>query len=259
MNIERLTHLKNKLDQFRPIPPSLLDTINKKFKLEWTYHSNAIEGNTLTLQETAFFLREGLTSKGKTLQEYLEAQNHAEAIDYLQDIIKENGQITESLIKELHALLMKGINTILTGTEGAQVQIITPGKYKTKPNHVLTLDGELHYYCDPVKVPEEMEKLVAMINYKNEDMHSVELAARVHHRFVALHPFDDGNGRVARILMNLLLMKEGYPPVVIKNEKREEYYKALMEADRGNIDPFLNLIANELENSLSVMLEIVTR
>ena len=255
MEFEKLDKLKNKLDNYRPIPPEIMEFIDKKFKIDWTYNSNAIEGNTLSKQETSFFLQEGLTSKGKTLQEYLETQNHAKAIDWLNEIVKNKRPITESLIKELHALLLKGIEYIWIGPPDERVKKeITPGKYKSKPNHVITVDGEIHKYCEPLKVPDEMEKLIDFIN--NSKLHPVELAARVHHRFVAIHPFADGNGRVARLLMNLIFMKEGFVPVIIKNEDREEYYKALMEADKGNFDVFLSLIAGEEERSLKIMLEI---
>ncbi len=253
MFFEEIDVLKNELDSFRPLPPELMETINKKFKLEWTYNSNAIEGNTLTLQETAYFLQHGLTSKGKPLRDYLEAQNHAEAIDWLKEVISEKRPITEGFIKELHALLLKGIEHIWVGPAGNRVKKkITPGQYKTEPNHVLTLDGEIHYYCEPVRVPEEMEKMVEMINAAQ--YHPVELSARVHHGLAAIHPFDDGNGRVSRFLMNLILIKNGYLPVIIKQERREDYYKALKKADEGKMDDFIQLVALEEKNSLQTVI-----
>ncbi len=109
MNFNEIEKLKDKLNSCRPLSPNQMEIIERKLKIEWTYNSNAIEGNTLTMQETSFFLQHGLTSKGKTLKEYLEAQNHADAIDFIKDIIKDNRKITEGLIKEIHALLLKGI------------------------------------------------------------------------------------------------------------------------------------------------------
>lgn len=256
MKFKKIDELKEKLDSFRPLPPELMEVIDEKFKIDWTYNSNAIEGNTLTLQETAFFLQHGLTSKGKTLKEYLEAQNHAEAIDLLKEITKEKRPISEALIKELHALLLKGINYVWVGPKDNRVKKdITPGKYKNQPNHVVTIEGKIHKYCEPLKVPEEMEKLVQFIN--NSKLHPVELAAMAHYKFVAIHPFDDGNGRLARLLMNLILMKNGYLPVVIKNELREEYYRALMKADEGNTEDFINLIAKETVNSLQIVVNVI--
>lgn len=258
MIFEDIDKLKCRLDSLRPIHPEIMEIIDKKFKIDWTYNSNAIEGSSLSLQETSFFLQYGLTSKGKPLKDYLEAQNHAEAIDWLRDIIKEKKPITEGLIKELHALLFKGIDYIWVGPPDIRVKKkISPGKYKTEPNYVITLEGEIHYYCEPIRVPEEMEKLVKMIN--NSLYHPVELSARAHYKLVAIHPFDDGNGRVARLLMNLILMKYGYVPVVIKQENREDYYKALMKADAGEMDDFIQLVAAEERNSLRLILEIIEK
>ncbi len=258
MLYNKLDDLKNKLDRLRPIPPEIMEMVDKKFIIDWTYNSNAIEGNTLSKQETTFFLEYGLTSKGKTLKDYLEAQNHVEAIRWLKDIIKRKRPISESLIKELHSLLLKGIDYIWVGPPGERIQReLLPGKYKDKPNHVITMDGEIHRYCEPLKVPDEMERLVNFINHS--DLHPVELAARAHYKLVAIHPFVDGNGRLARLLMNLLLMKKGFVPVIIKNEAREAYYKALMEADRGDLICFINLIAQEEERSLEMIIKYAER
>ena len=255
MDFKKIDTLKNELDRLRPLPPELMEVVDQKFLIDWTYNSNAIEGNTLTLQETTFFLEHGLTSKGKTLKEYLEAQNHAEAIEWLKEITKHNRPITESFIKELHALLLKGIDFIWVGPKNNKVKKpITPGRYKTQSNHVITLDGKIYKYCEPLKAPEEMEKLIQLINDTNH--HPVELAARVHCKFVSIHPFDDGNGRVARLLMNLILMKYGYLPVVIKNDLREDYYRVLMKADTGAITDFIKLLVREEENSLKMVINV---
>ncbi len=256
MSFKDVDKLKAELDNYRPLSPELMEAIDEKFKIDWTYNSNAIEGNTLTLQETSFFLQHGLTSKGKTLQEYLEAQNHAEAIDWIKDIIKDKRALTEGLIKELHALLMKGIQYIWVGPRDNRVQKdITPGKYKTQPNHVITINGHIHKYCEPIKVPEKMGKLVNFIN--NSGLHPIELAAKAHHKLTAIHPFDDGNGRVARLVMNLILMQKGYLPVVIRKEKKEEYYRTLMKADEGDISDFIDMVVKEEINSLQLIINVI--
>lgn len=258
VQFDNLTELKNRLDKYRPLPPETMEILDKKFKIDWTYNSNAIEGNTMTLQETAFFLQEGLTSKGKTLKDYLEAGNHAEAIEFLKEIVKNNREITESLIKELHALLLKSIDYIWVGPrENRTKKRIYPGRYKTQPNHVITVDGTIHHYCDPVRVPEEMEKLITFINKNLENYHPVELAAKVHYRLVSIHPFDDGNGRVSRLVMNLIVMRAGYPPIVVKNETREDYYLALRKADKGDMKNLLSLFHDEMANSLGIMLQVL--
>ena len=249
--------LKSQVDSYRPIPPEKMELIDEKFTLEWTYHSNAIEGNTLSRQETAFFLKRGLTVQGKTMQEYLEVQNHVEAIESLKAIVKQDRRITQSLTKELHALLMHGIDFIWVGPKDNRVKRpLYPGKYKTEPNNVITMNGEVHHYCDPLLVPERMEKIVKLIQKGNS--HPVQLAAIAHYELVAIHPFADGNGRVGRLLMNLILMQRGHPPAVIKNEtKEEEYYRALMEGDKGDLESFVHLVATEVANSLQLMLDVL--
>jgi Fic family protein len=117
------------------------------------------------------------------------------------------------------------------------------------------LEGQTHYYCEPLRVPEEMERLLEMIN--TAGYHPVELSARVHHRLVAIHPFDDGNGRVSRLLMNLILLKNGYLPVIIRQEKREDYYRALMKADKGDMRDFIQLIAQEEKRSLQTVIGVL--
>lgn len=239
-----------KIQKQRPFSQELMKTLSQKFREDWTYHTNAIEGNTFTLQETAFFLREGLTIKGKTLREHLEVINHAEAIEYLHDAIRQR-DLTEGLIKEFHAILFQGVKSWAGGKP------IIPGAYKTEDNHVLTLSGEIHHYVPAVQVPSEMEKLLNWYRENQSTLHPVELAAGFHHRIAAIHPFPDGNGRVSRISMNFILMKAGFPPAIIRNENRQDYYKALGEADKGNLQPFIELVADEVKRSLEIMINVL--
>ncbi|MEK7812245.1 MAG: Fic family protein, partial [Candidatus Desantisbacteria bacterium] len=232
---EELDMLKEKLDNHRPIDVNKMATIREKLRIDWTYNSNAIEGNTLSRSETAFFLREGLTSKGKPLSEYLEAKNHVEAIDYLDEIVKGKRPLTEGLVKEYHALIMKDTEYIWIGPTNNRVKKkIEQGKYKYDNNHVIKLDGTIHYYCDYLQVQGEMEGLIRWYNENKDKLHSVELSAIFHHKFVAIHPFTDGNGRVGRLILNTILMQKGYTPAIIKMEDRQEYYQALDSADKGD-------------------------
>ncbi|MBU1953397.1 Fic family protein [Patescibacteria group bacterium] len=251
--------LKDKIAGRRPFPDDLNSTIQERLRIEWTYNSNAIEGNTLTFGETAFFLREGLTSEGKPLKDYLEAKNHAEAIDGLYEIILHKRRITESLIKELHAVLMKDMHfTVARNEKGAQVKKpLHAGKYKIMPNHVLTLSGKIHYYTDPLQVPGEMEKLVAWLA-GGKEIHPVEKAAIFHYRFVSIHPFDDGNGRLARLLMNLILMQSGYSPCIIMNAHRREYLTNLEKVDTAkDYASFIFFIGKELKKTLQTVFDII--
>lgn len=250
MKFQELTDLKERLDQYRPISADLMKTLTQKFREEWTYHTNAIEGNTMTLQETAFFLREGLTIKGKTLREHLEIVNHGEAIMFLQDAIRHR-DLSEGLIKEFHALLFEGVK----GWAGGKP--IRPGFYKLEDNHVLTPSGEIHYYVPAVQVPMEMANLMEWFSTNKNTIHPIELSAKFHHRFVAIHPSPDGNGRVSRLCMNFILMKAGYPPAIIRQEERLEYYLALEKADNGDDRSFIELVSSEVERSLKTMEKVL--
>jgi Fic family protein len=229
----------------------------EKLRAHWTYHSNAIEGNTLTLGETIFFLREGLTAEGKPLKDFLEAKNHAEAIDEVQSLIVDgNRSLSESLIKELHAIILKGItHTVAKNDQGETIQKpCSPGQYKTQPNHVLTLSGQIHRYVEPVDVPRQMNEMISQYEKSvAAGVNSVITAADVHYDFVRIHPFDDGNGRLARLVMNFILMKAGFVPVVIFFEKRREYLQALEKADQGDRDTFYAFILQSLLDTYELM------
>jgi len=218
--------LKRELDSKRPIPKETLRSLEDSINLEWTYNSNGIEGNTLTLRETQVVL-EGITVGGKSIKEHLEAINHEKAILYLNDLVKEKNPITEWNIKSIHQLILKDIDS-----ENA-------GRYRREN---VTIKGATHIPPDYMKVPELMEILV--LNYKNwNDFHPIIQAALLHGELVKIHPFVDGNGRTSRLLMNLDLMNRGYNPVVIKKENRLEYYEALDIAHTtGNYTDFVKLI-----------------
>ncbi len=246
--LRQVDQWQEKIAVFRPIHADRLQAVQDMLRIDWTYNSNAIEGNTLTYGETAFFLREGLTSEGKPLKDYLEAKNHAEAIDGLHEIIRGERSFTEGLIKELHGVLMKDIEfTFARGMQGALIKKpFHAGQYKLQPNHVLTLSGKIHYYTDPLHVKDEMEKLLAWCS-EARDLHPVEKAAIFHYRFVTIHPFDDGNGRMARLLMNLILMQAGYPPCIVRHVRRKTYLESLEKADVAHdTSVFVQFIVEEL-------------
>ena len=257
--IQKIEELQVKINLHKPFLKEVLKLWQEKLRIDWTYNSNAIEGNTLTYGETAFFLREGLTSEGKPLEDYLEAKNHAEAIDYLLNVVKEDREITEYFIKELHGLLLKDIHyTIAKGGNGQLIKKpLNAGKYKILPNHVLTISGKIHKYADPIHVKDEMEELIKWLN-KEKTLSIIEKACIFHYKFVAIHPFDDGNGRMARLLMNLILMKAKYPPCVIKNVNRRKYLESLELIDIGkDHQPFITFICEELLSTQKIMLDIL--
>ena len=257
---EEIEQLKNKVAQLKVLKPELLNTIQQNFIIEWTYNSNALEGNTLTLGETAFFLQQGLTSEGRPLKDFVETKNHAEAINSLEDFIVSKQPLTEYFIKSLHAVLLKDIDhTVALGGDGKRIQkTLQIGQYKTRPNHVLTLSGKIHHYTDPLQVHPEMEQLINWYKKQNIEENSINIAAELHYRFVNIHPFDDGNGRLARLLMNLILIKAGYPPCIIQNIHRKKYLELLEQTDRTkDLLHFKIFIAEELSRSLKIEAEIL--
>ncbi len=253
--LAEVTALKEALDRHRPLSKEKMAIMAEKLNIEWTYHSNAIEGNTLTLAETSFFLREGLTVEGKPLDDHLAAKNHYEAIHYLEECL--NLGISEALIKQIHGLLLKGIEYVVIGKGPTEFKKrVYPGQYKYDNNHVLLPDGSIHWYVDHLQVPGEMESLIKWYGDHRATLHPVELAAGFHHRLVAIHPFTDGNGRVARVIMNLILMQNQYPPAVIRNEQRREYFDALRKADGGDIAPFTDLVAQAVARTARLMVDV---
>ncbi len=222
--------LNKKLNSKRPISKEALKSLKDSINLEWTYNSNGIEGNTLTLRETQVVL-EGITVGGKSLKEHLEAINHEKAIQFLDDLIKDKDPITEWDIKNIHQLILKEIDDA------------NAGKYR---NENVRIKGANHIPPDYLIIPELMNKLI--INYQSwNKYHPIIKAALLHGELVKIHPFVDGNGRTSRLVMNLSLMNSGYVPVIIKKEKRLEYYNALDKAHTtGDYTDFVKLV-NELE------------
>jgi Fic family protein len=229
---KKIDQLKAQLDAHRPLPDAVVRNLHEDLVLRWTYHSNAIEGNTLTLMETKVVL-EGITIGGKSLREHFEAINHRDAIVFVEDLVQKKGALSEWDIRNIHQLALKNIDADNAGV------------YRTR--NVL-ISGARHMPPDQLLMSEKMAQFIADINSKT--LHPVERAAQVHTDFVGIHPFVDGNGRTARLLMNLELMKSGYPPVVIAVEQRLNYYQTLDAAHvDNNMQPFLEMIVSVVEKS----------
>lgn len=255
-----LDRLKAELDALRPLAPEQEQRVLQKFRLDWNYHSNAIEGNSLTLGETRSLLLHGLTAEGKPLRDHLDIKGHDEAVRGLEEIVHDDRPLTEQFIREMHQVLLgdEHYKAAYTATGQPTRQRIVPGQYKTSSNNVRTATGETFYFASPEETPARMNDL--LIWYRQEvempTLHPVALAAEFHHRFVGIHPFDDGNGRMSRLLMNLILMRHGYPITVIKADEttRNRYLAALSEADAGEPEPFLRFIIENVEASLRLMI-----
>jgi Fic family protein len=236
--LERVNQKKDRLNQLRPIPAIALEKLRESLMMEWTYHSNAIEGNTITLQETRVILSDGITVGGKTLREHFETLNHHEAIAALEEKVSQHYQLRASDIMHIHGLVLQRIEKEFAGRyRNAGVRIT--GANFTPPN--------------ALKVDDLMEELIEWVNEKNE-IPTIVKAMIFHHRMVWIHPFFDGNGRTVRLIFNLLLMSAGFPPAIILQQDRKKYYDALNKANQGNYEKLLLIVLQALERSLDIYL-----
>lgn len=238
--------LKEQLSTLRPLPEEALKKIQDALDIEYTYESNRIEGNTLTLQETALVVNEGVTISGKSMREHLEAINHTEAINYIKDIAKQDIEISERTIKEIHALILHGIDR-----ENA-------GRYRTVP---VMISGSTHMPPQPYLIEKQMEDFMLRFRQMEEEkVHPVLVAAYLHDELVRIHPFIDGNGRTSRLLMNLYLLRNGYVIITLKgsNDAKINYYKALEKSHTEHLtEDFQQLVVEAeiaaLQKYLSIM------
>jgi excisionase family DNA binding protein len=213
-------------------------------EIEYTYNSNAIEGNTLTLRETQLVIREGVTINGKSLNDHLEAKNHPKAIEYIESLAKQKDIVRilqEKDVLKIHELIFSGI-------------LENAGNYRNCQVYIEGSDQSPPSACE---IPDLMKQLLQWLNNNPEELRPIELAAVFHHKLASIHPFDDGNGRVSRLLTNLLLINNGYTLTTIKRIDRKKYYDTLQKADRGNLQPFVNFIARCVEQSLDIYLNAI--
>lgn len=241
--LQRITAKKQQLDQYRPLPPELVKNLDDWFRVELTYTSNAIEGNTLTRQETALVVEKGLTVDGKTLREHLEAVNHAGALDFVGMLAsKRREEFGEQDVLAIHQMILQSIDNL------------NAGRYRTVS---VRIAGSTVIMPNWAKVPDLMEQFYAWL-HQHSDQHPVWLAADAHFRFVSIHPFVDGNGRTARLLMNLLLMQDGYPPALIRKEDRRRYIASIEQGQLGGrLDDYYQVIGEAVERSLDIYLQAV--
>lgn len=242
-NYDRLFAKLSDLVKSRPLPPIALNRIKENMSIEWTYNSNSIEGNTLTLRETQLILQDGITVKGKSLREHFEAHNHDKAIDLLYGMVNQATNFRCFDILSLHSLVLRSIEDDYAGrVRNAGVRIT--GANFTPPS--------------ANKVSDLLDELVDFVNENPLGLNIIELATVFHHKFVWIHPFFDGNGRTVRLAMNLILMRAGFPPAIILKNDRKKYYDALNQANKGNYEKLLLLMLQALERSLNIYLAAVS-
>lgn len=232
------------LNKARPLSAKTVAKLREQLGLEMTYNSNAIEGNRLSLKETFLVISQGITIKGKSLKDHLEAKDHYEALNYLYELVEQGKRHTfsEVFIRSLQQLVVR------------ETDPKTAGTYR---QGLVRITGSTHIPPEAHEVPRLMRDLIEWTRDNQSKVHPIELAATVHHKIVHIHPFEDGNGRTARLVMNLLLMREGYPLGVILKNDRKRYYDTLEAADRGDYAPFVRFIAQAVERSINIYLQII--
>lgn len=235
---ERILRKRKELNNIKPFNHGALKKLKDSFNVELTYNSNAIEGNSLTLNETRLVLEEGITIGGKPLKEHLEVTNHQKAIEFVETLLK-NQKIEDIDILNIHAIILDRIDPHNAGIYRKCGVRITGTKY-IPPN--------------PVKVPKLMQDVITLLNSKSAE--SIETGAKIHMKFVDIHPFVEGNGRTARLLLNLYLMRHGYPPIIILRAERAKYIRSIISAQtKNNYQPFINFIAKAVERSFDIYLD----
>lgn len=238
----KIDNLLKKLNSCRPLTTDEVERLRDEFLVEFTYNSNAIEGSTLTLQETALIINEGITIAEKPLREHLEVVGHKEAYLYVVDLVQEKTPITERVIKDIH-------NIVLMDKPKSR------GIYRNLPVRIIGAENEV---AQPYMIEPLMQDLITSI-HENKNMHLVEQVALFHLKFESIHPFLDGNGRTGRLLLNLELMKNGIPPINIKFADRRKYYdcfEAYHSVNKSS-DEMKNLIGGYIVEVLERYIEIL--
>lgn len=256
--INTVNALKAELDKKLPMKAEYEKRLKKKLRLEFNYNSNHIEGNTLTYGQTQLLLFFDKSSGDVPVSDIEEMKGHDIALSQIEEMAKDKERpLTELFIKELNKLiLVKPFWKDAISYDGNPTRKkIEIGQYKTSPNSVRLRNGEIHEYASPEETPALMNDLLNWYNENKERLHPVQLAAEFHYKFVCIHPFDDGNGRVARLIMNYILLKNNYPPVVIKSDDKESYLTSLQKADTGDIISLIEYIEKQSVWSLELSIK----
>lgn len=263
MALEILAHIERLRADWmalQPIDPGHAAKLHQKMRLEWNYNSNHIEGNTLTYGETELLLIFDQTKGDHEYREYEEMKGHDVALKMVEDLAKDKeGELIERFIRQLNEVILKKpfYKEAITQDGQPTRRLIKIGEYKSQPNSVRLQNGEMFHYASPAETPAKMYDLLQWYRQAAVDgsHHPITLAAELHYRFVLIHPFDDGNGRISRLLMNYHLLRHDYPPVIIKSADKKNYLRALHEADTGNVAAFIDYVAEQLVWSYEIAIK----
>ena len=253
---ESIQRLFNEWQRLQPLGSENHKRLWDKLRLEWNFNSNHIEGNTLSYGETELLLIHGQTTGTHTIREYEEMKAHDVAITHVEGMAANSVLITEGDIRDLNKIILKEPYWKPAQTESGQAtqKQIIPGDYKSTPNNVRTATGEIFHFAPPFEVQPKMQELVQQIRneLQSPTQSAIEFAARLHHHFVLIHPFDDGNGRVARLVANYILIKSGFPPIVVRSDEKANYLAALRLADSGEPQSLIMHFESSMEWSLDL-------
>jgi Fic family protein len=258
--VDKTIFLTEKLNQLLPMKVEDQQKLDEKLRLEFNYNSNHLEGNTLTYGETKLLLIFDQTRGFHELREYEEMKAHDVAFGMIKEwAIDQERPITETAIKNLHDILLVRPfwKDAITPDGQPMRRQIKIGNYKEYPNSVRLQNGDIFHYASPVETPIKMGELIQWFRDEDEKkaLHPLALAALLHYKFVCIHPFDDGNGRISRLLMNYVLLKYNLPPVIIKSADKRNYLHALNQADAGDLNTFIEYIFNQLIWSLELSIK----
>lgn len=256
--LDEIDALAKELKSLLPIAPENKQKLDKKYRLEFNYNSNHLEGNTLTFGETELLLIFDDTKGNHSMREYEEMKAHDVAYQLVEEWAKDKEHpLTEQNVKNLNKIILVRPfwKEAITPDGQRTKRIISIGNYKEYPNSVLLTNGEMFEYTSPIDTPIQMAELIDWYRSEEHGLHPVTLAAMLHYKFVRIHPFDDGNGRIARLLMNYVLLRNDLPPVIIKSEDKANYLRALHLADVGDYSSFIEYIATQLQWSLRISLK----
>lgn len=257
MNSSQILELQKKWFSLQPLTPECKKRLREKFRLEFNYNSNHLEGNTLTYGETKLLILFDETKGNHEFREYAEMKAHDVALAMVEDEAQEKERpLTETFIRRLNEIILVAPFWKEAETADGQAtrKLISVGEYKTAPNHVRLANGEIFEYASPEETPALMADLVQWFRSEEEkaELQPIELAALLHYKYIRIHPFDDGNGRVARLLVNYVMQKNNLPPLVIKTDDKKNYLRALHQADAGDINAFVDYMKKQLLWSLDI-------
>lgn len=255
--LEKIDSLRAELNSLKPLKQVDEERLWKKFRLEWNFNSNHIEGNTLTYGQTELLLIFDKTTGDHDMREYEEMKAHDVAIKLIREYARDFSRtLTEADVRELNKIILVRPywgNAQTPDGQPTRKEII-PGEYKKQPNSVRLQNGEMFHYASPEETPAKMAELMEWYRKaeSKKKFHPLQLAAKIHYDFVRIHPFDDSNGRTSRLLMNYVLLRQGFPPVIIKSADKKNYLTALNKADVGDLDSFIEYVGKQLIWSLEI-------